>query len=270
MEPTPQFRTDLYQGTAEYYDRYRIPYPSSMVDDLVARAGLTGSGRLLDLACGTGRVAFAMFDHFSEVVAVDQEEESVSYAGSVAPERGAHRIRWQTGRAEDLDLDGPFELITIGDAFHRLDRRRIAALSLEWLQPGGHIALLSTSMPWGGSVPWQQTALELLLHWTEVADSLANIPPDLEQAMTQAPNTTVLSDAGFALVGDYEFVLPYVWTLDTLTGFAFSTSILSRAALGDHVAAFERDLKDRLLAVQPDGKFEECVSFKYELARRPA
>ena len=25
MESTPQFRSDLYQGTARYYDRYRVP-----------------------------------------------------------------------------------------------------------------------------------------------------------------------------------------------------------------------------------------------------
>jgi hypothetical protein len=40
-EPTPQFRPDLYQGTAQYYDRYRVPYPASLLDDLVARAGVS-------------------------------------------------------------------------------------------------------------------------------------------------------------------------------------------------------------------------------------
>jgi hypothetical protein len=54
MEPTPQFRPDLYQGTAQYNDRYRVPYPASLLDDLVARAGVSGTGRLLDIACGTG------------------------------------------------------------------------------------------------------------------------------------------------------------------------------------------------------------------------
>jgi hypothetical protein len=39
--------------------------------------------------------------------------------------------------------------------------------------------------------------------------------------------------------------------------------------LGDHVEAFERDLRDRLLAVQPDGNFEEPVSFTYDLAVKP-
>ena len=29
------FAGDLYQGTAEYYDRYRLPYPEAMIEDLL-------------------------------------------------------------------------------------------------------------------------------------------------------------------------------------------------------------------------------------------
>ncbi len=87
--PTPQFRSDLYQGTAHYYDRYRLPYPALLIDDLVTRAALSGTGRLLDLACGPGRVTFPLSEHFADVLAIDQEEESVSYAQALAAERGA-------------------------------------------------------------------------------------------------------------------------------------------------------------------------------------
>ncbi len=44
------FAVDLYQGTSEYYDRYRLPYPEAMIEDLIARTGVSGQGRLLDLA----------------------------------------------------------------------------------------------------------------------------------------------------------------------------------------------------------------------------
>jgi len=36
--------------------------------------------------------------------------------------------------------------------------------------------------------------------------------------MTQAPNTTVLADAGLSMVSSYEFPVSYVWTVETLTG----------------------------------------------------
>jgi 2-polyprenyl-3-methyl-5-hydroxy-6-metoxy-1,4-benzoquinol methylase len=266
MESTPRFRSDLYEGTADYYARYRVPYPTVLIDDLVIRAGLTGTGRLLDLACGPGRVTFALSEHFADVLAVDQEEESVSYARALATERGTTHIRWQSGRVEDLEVAGQFEMVTVGDAFHRLDRRRVAALATEWLQPAGHIALLSTSMPWQGAAPWQRAAMELVVHWMQATGSLENIPSDLAESLTQAPNLTVLSDAGLDVIGTYEFTAPHAWTLETLAGFAYSTSILSRSALSNHDEAFERDLRDRLLPIQPDGNFEESVSFTYDLA----
>jgi SAM-dependent methyltransferase len=269
MESTPQFRTDLYLGTAHYYDHYRVPYPAVLIDDLVTRAALSGTGRLLDLACGPGRVTFALSEHFAAVLAIDQEEESVSYAEALAAERGAAHIDWRTGRAEDFDVAGHFELVTVGDAFHRLDRRRIAALATQWLQPAGHIALLWTSMPWQGPAPWQKAALDVVVHWMQVAGSRKNIPRELAESLAQAPNLTVLADAGLTVVGTYEFTAPHLWTLEALAGFAHSTSILSLSALGDHVEDFERDLRERLLAVQPDGKFEETVSFKYDLAAEP-
>ena len=40
-----EFRRDLYTGTARYYDRFRVPYPRSLADDLAARAGADEIGR---------------------------------------------------------------------------------------------------------------------------------------------------------------------------------------------------------------------------------
>jgi hypothetical protein len=51
-----RFAADLYRGTAGYYDRYRLPYPEAMIEDLARTAQVSGRGRLLDLACGTGCV----------------------------------------------------------------------------------------------------------------------------------------------------------------------------------------------------------------------
>lgn len=266
MDPTSQFRPDLYRGTAHYYDRYRVPYPARLIDDLVTRAAVSGTGRLLDLACGPGRVTFALSEHFSDALAIDQEEEAIGYARDLADERGASYVSWRTGRAEELEVSGPFELITVGDAFHRLNRPRIAGLAARWLQPRGHIALLWTSMPWQGAAPWQKAAMEVVVYWMEVTGSLQNVPSSLADTLAQQPHQAVLAGAGLKVLGAYEFREPHSWTLEALAGFAHSTSILSRTALGVHLEAFERDLRDRLLAVQPGGHFDETVSFTYDLA----
>jgi SAM-dependent methyltransferase len=268
MSSTPQFRADLYRGTAADYDRYRVPYLPAMVEDLAARAALSGRGRLLDLACGPGRATFALCRHFREVVAIDQEASSVEYATSVARERGGSHITWLVGRAEDVEIAGSFELVTVGDAFHRLDRPRVAALANQWLEPGGHLALLWTSLPWQGPAAWQTVAMETIRHWMDVTGSLHNIPADLEQSLKNDPHAAVLARTGFDVVGSYEFRVPRAWSVETLVGFAHSTSIFSRAALGDHAGRFEEDLAARLLALHPDDKFVEEIGFFYDLAKK--
>ncbi|MFM9610803.1 class I SAM-dependent methyltransferase [Streptomyces niveiscabiei] len=69
------FRPDLYRGTADYYDRFRLAYPDTMLADLVHRTSPSGHGRLLDLACGTGQLAFPLRAWFAEVWAVDAEAD---------------------------------------------------------------------------------------------------------------------------------------------------------------------------------------------------
>ena len=263
MPDAPQFRTDLYRGTAADYDLFRVPYPPELVEDLIGRTG--SGGRLVDLACGPGRVTLALAPHFSEVIAVDQEPESVEFGRG----RGVDHIRWLTGRAEDLTGLADVQLVTIGDAFHRLDRRRVAALVHEWLQPGGHLALLWTTMPWGGTAPWQRAALEWAEHWMHLTGSIEFIPADLADSMADAPTPAVLADAGLEMVGTFDFSVPRNWTVESLVGFAHSTSILSRAVLGARQQEFECDLATRLHAVEPSGRFEEVVGFSYELAVKP-
>ena len=85
MPAEPEFRTDLYRGTAHFYDAFRVGYPRALFVDLLARAGTTGADRLLDVACGTGQITFELASSFAEVWAVDQEPEAIE----VAREEGA-------------------------------------------------------------------------------------------------------------------------------------------------------------------------------------
>jgi ubiquinone/menaquinone biosynthesis C-methylase UbiE len=102
MDDKLHFAVDLYQGTAEYYERYRLPYPEAMTKDLIARTGVSGHGRLLDLACGTGQLAFPLRRSFAEVWAVDREPDFTQMVQAKADKLGAGNIpgAWRcAGRA---------------------------------------------------------------------------------------------------------------------------------------------------------------------------
>ncbi len=162
----PDFRADLFRGTARSYDAHRPLYPRDLIDDLAARSGTDGTGRLLDLACGTGQVAFALRDRFAEVWAVDQEPDMIELASlkSAAAGHGPPLVL-RTCAAEELAApDEAFDLVTIGNAFHRL-RRQVADRVLRWLRPGGYLALLWGGSPVEGGAPWQQTLQATMQSW---------------------------------------------------------------------------------------------------------
>ena len=270
MEEELVFRTDLYQGTAPYYDRYRPPYPDGLFDDLCRRLPVSGSGRLLDMACGTGQIAIPLAGRFAEVVAVDQETESVDYGRAKAAAAGLSNITWTAGSAETVEVEGPFELVAVGNAFHRLNRPVVAARMRSWLQPGGGVALVWGDTPRAGDQPWQRGLAELFDAWMSRLGVTDRVPAGWKSAMDSHPSSQVLTEAGFEYLGRFAFEVEQTWTIETLTGLVYSTSFLNRKVLGDHVARFEQDVADLLSGCDPSGVFHEPASYAYELARTPA
>jgi SAM-dependent methyltransferase len=262
-----RFAADLFHGSAESYDRYRLGYPEAMLADLVRRTGVSGRGRLLDLACGTGQLAFPLRRWFGEVWAVDQEPDMVDLVRAKAAALGAVEVRPVVSSAETLEAEPEyFELAVIGNAFHRLRRDLVAGRILGWLQPGGCLALCWTSGPWDGPGEWQQALAAALAEWKTTLGAGSRIPAGWDLVRQRRPDVQVLSDAGFSVAESYEFAVEHRWTLPELAGYVRSTSFLPASVIGDQAAAFDADLAARL----GPGPFTETVSFAYELARKPA
>jgi ubiquinone/menaquinone biosynthesis C-methylase UbiE len=266
VSDAPVFRADLYRGTSRYYDEYRLPYPQELIDDLCSRTSLQKGERLLDVACGPGTVTFALADRFDEVIAVDLEPEAIELAERRAAAVGIDNVMWVVGRAEDVDIaaDDVFDLVTIGTAFHRLHRRHVADRAMQWLRPGGYLALLWATTPLHEGAEWQWALREIVVGWMERLGATDRVPADLGQHLTDLPNDAVLEQAGFEVVGHFEFACTHDWTVDAVIGFVYSTSMLPRSVVGDHADDFERDVRARLSRLP----LREDVMFAYDLARR--
>jgi SAM-dependent methyltransferase len=266
------FQPDLYQGIASYYDRFRLSYPDTMLTDLSHRTAPSGRGRLLDLACGTGQLAFPLRDRFADIWAVDAESDMTRVIRAKAAATGdAAHVRAVTAKAEELDMEaGRVELIVIGNAFHRLRRDLVAQHALTWLEPGGYLALCWSTSPWPGPLDWQQAFGSLLRRWQEVLGATRRIPPGAEQKRQADPDQDVLSRAGFDLAERHQFTLEHRWTIDDLAGHVRSTSFLPPSVLADRAPEFDVDLVTELSPYAIDGRLTETVSFAYDLARKPA
>lgn len=269
----PRFRTDLFRGAGRAYDRFRLPYPQALTDDLARRCAADGTGALLDLACGTGQLGFALRSRFREVWAVDLEPGMIEVVREKAQAAGISDIRPVVGSAEDLAAPaGWFQLVTVGNAFHRLQREAVAANVRRWLQPGGWLALVWGGSPWDGNQAWQLAVTALLGRWRGrvAAGSGDRIPAGYEQARRARPDLEILRDAGFELMGAHTYRHAYEWTPDSIAGFLASTSVLSPAALGDLGPAFDTELRGELAPWSSLGGLRQHVRFACELARRPA
>lgn len=271
MSDELKFAADLYQGTAGHYDRYRLRYPEAMTRDLMRRAEVSGDGRLLDLACGTGQLAFPLRRSFSEVWAVDREPDMVQAVLAKAEAAGAANIRPIVADAETLDAQpGHFELAVIGSAFHRLDRDLVAARLFRWLQPGGSVALCWADVPHVGGEQWQRALAATLDRWQEALGASDRIPANWDEPQRLWPDHQVLAEAGFGPAMHQEFAVEHRWSLPELAGFIRSTSFLPPSVLGDQGVAFDADLATTLGPFAQDGTFPQTVTFAYNLSRKPA
>jgi SAM-dependent methyltransferase len=266
-----RFATDLYRGSAGYYERYRLPYPEAMLADLIERAEVSGHGRLLDLACGTGQLAFPLRRWFGEVWAVDREPDMVEMVRAKAEAQGAEDVRPIVSDAEVLDAEPDyFDLVVTGNAFHRLNRDLVAGRILGWLKPGGHLALCWSSQPFLGAEDWERALAAVVERWQVALGAQGRIPAGWDLSRQRRPDLEVLAGAGFEVAGHHEFTAEHRWSVPELAGLIRSTSFLPASVIGDQAAAFDADLAASLDPYSDGGAYTENASFIYELARKPA
>lgn len=265
MGAAPQFAPDAFAGTARAYVRYRPPYPAAMLDDLRARAGVTGSGLLLDLGCGPGRVALPLAPHFRDVLAVDPEPEMIAAGREEAARLGLARVRWQVGKAEEVDAaPGSVELVTFGESFHRVDQPRVLSLARGWLAPGRCLATMGANSIFQSEAPWHAVVCDTMRAWT---GGWAG-PKTREEARKFWTHDALILAGGFADVTSHEFLVPHVWTVDEVVGYMDATSGASRRRLGEKADACHADLRRALLAWDSRGEYPDTLWFAYTLARR--
>jgi demethylmenaquinone methyltransferase / 2-methoxy-6-polyprenyl-1,4-benzoquinol methylase len=111
--------------------------------------------RVLDVATGTGDVAFAVADAYekADVVGIDPSTGMLAVAGQKL-ERSRHgeRVRFTTGSAEALPFeDGSFDGVTISFGIRNVPDRALGVREMgRVLRPGGRLVILELSEPRGG------------------------------------------------------------------------------------------------------------------------
>jgi ubiquinone/menaquinone biosynthesis C-methylase UbiE len=130
---------------AEIYDRVS-DFQFEAGKRLVERLELDQGARVLDVGCGTGRLARWIAERLgprASVVGIDPLEHRISVARSHA---GA--ARFEVGQAEDLGAfeDSSFDAVCLSSVLHWVaDKARALAEIRRVLRPGGRVAV--TTLP---------------------------------------------------------------------------------------------------------------------------
>ncbi|MFI0451373.1 class I SAM-dependent methyltransferase [Actinomadura sp. 6N118] len=252
----------LFAGTAAFYARFRPGYPRVFFDDVVWRFQLDGSGRLLDLGCGTGQLSVPFAEHVAEVVAMDPEPEMLAEAARQASAAGVSNVAWVPGSSVDLPGSlGRFRLVTMGRSFHWMDRRQVLAVLADMVEEEGGLVIANDSCLARPVTGWQQ-AIEVVQR-----RFLGQVTQGVRGASTES-HEEVLARSPFRHVARVVHEFERSWTPERIIGYLYSTSLPLRQLLGDRRSAFEREVTDALLAADPVGRLLEPVKLEVLMARK--
>jgi trans-aconitate 2-methyltransferase len=108
--------------------------------ELIAKLGLNGTERLLDLGCGDGKVTSEIARRLPKgsVVGLDISQEMVEYAIENYPPELYSNLRFQIGDAANLQFNEEFDIVFSSAALHWVKEHRPVLEGIKnALKPGG-------------------------------------------------------------------------------------------------------------------------------------
>ncbi len=263
--PPVPYEPRRFKSAVPYYERYRLAYPDRLVARVAALVGLKAGDAVLDLGCGPGFLAVQFARAGMAVTAADPEPDMLSGAEAAAAAAGVTLKLWQAGSYDLTPDSGPFRLVSIGRAFHWMDRAATLAMLDRVILPGGALALFHDAHPVLAENNWFKVLRKVSDKYGRA--QAAHIAE--RRMLGHRRYEPFLYASAFTELDWLSVTIRQTLTLDDVVGRAFSMSTCSPEKLGDRADAFEADLRQALKSEARDGTVTEIAEMVALVARRP-
>ena len=254
------YHPDRFDQAVDHYVAARSRYAPGLIDWLAEDAGIAGKN-VLDLGCGPGFLANALAPKAEAVLGLDPSPNMIAAARADA----AANVRFEVGSSEDLSqVDSPVHLVTIGRAFHWMDRVQTLADLDPLIAPGGTIALINDTVT---KVPMNA--------WWHAFNAVSRRYAVLDEYNQHRASEDwigheqVLDASAFSDLRRISVFQRHSWSYDRLLRHTYSRSATTEALIGSQKAAFEAEVQETLAPFGP-GPWVSLNEHIALMARRPS
>jgi SAM-dependent methyltransferase len=261
MSDRPLFDPRRFKDAARYYTAGRPAYPKALARRVAERVDLRGEN-VLDLGTGPGFLAIDFAPFASTVTAIDPSAEMLA-AASGNVERAKVQIRLLQGSSYELGTHlGRFKLVTIGRAFHWMDRRATLEALDRMIPEGGAVVLFGERYP---DVPANAWVAE----FQSIIDGYRADDPAGPLIRGRASNEAVLLESAFDRLERWSVIEPRTTPLERFIDRALSYAATWQGRPGSREHDLAVDVQ-RALARHADenGCVSEVIEGQALIARR--
>ncbi len=262
MSDRPSYDPKRFERAARYYTSGRPAYPKLLARRVADLVGLEGEN-VLDLGSGPGFLAIDFAAFAQTVTAIDPSPEMLAAASNNAL-RARVQIKLVHGSSYELGPHlGRFKLVTIGRAFHWMDRVATLASLDQLLPAGGAVALFGESYPEVPANDWYRSFHEIL-------DRYRTADPARPHVRSAARNEAVLLHSPFGQLERSSVLEARLTPVERIVDRALSFAATWQGLPGSREDDLAVEIRS---AVAPhadaDGHVHEVVEGHALIARRP-
>ncbi len=228
-------------GDQSVVDRYHLrpAYPPEIFTLLNALI-VDEPRAVLDVGCGTGNVARPLAEYVERVDAVDRSLPMLARARTL-PGGDSPKIRWLHGRAEDVETQPPYALVTAGESLHWMDWGVVLPRFAREVSPHGVLAIVYlVDQP----VPWREGSLQIVQRFTT---NPTYVPFDWIAELEKYQLFQQLGERKTAAVSMRQTVEDYVAAQHARSSLSLETMTVEQAA------QFDAEMQKLLLPFAQDG-----------------